>query len=69
MDVPAELRITITDVTRAGFCARGARRWFEANGIDFRTFVRDGIAAADLMAVGDALAERVVAGRLGRSGG
>lgn len=69
MDVPADIRITITDVSRAGFCARGARRWFETNGIDFRAFVKDGIAAADLIATGDVLAERVVAGRLGRGHG
>ena len=66
MDVPADLRITITDVSRAGYCARGARRWFEAHGIDFRAFLADGIPAIELLAKGDGLAERVVAKRLER---
>jgi hypothetical protein len=69
VDVPADLRITITDVRRAGYCASGARRWFEANGFDFRAFLKDGIPAPDLLATGDALAQRAVAAGLERSHG
>lgn len=61
-----ELIITITDVRRAGICTRGARRWFEGNGFDFRQFVADGMPASELLETGDAYAERVVALRCRR---
>lgn len=54
------MRITITDVRRAGYCPSGARRWAGANGIDFRAFLKDGIEDAELLATGDAMAMRVV---------
>lgn len=53
--------ITFDDLARAGYCASGARRWFEANNLDFRDFIANGIDADVLLATGDALAERVVA--------
>jgi hypothetical protein len=56
-----DLTITMTDVARAGYCARGARRWFEQHGIDFRSFLKDGIPASELLEKGDGLAVRVVA--------
>lgn len=28
-------RITIQDIRRAGYCTRGARRWYSDNGLDF----------------------------------
>lgn len=52
--------ITIADVRRAGHCTLGARRWFEAHGIDFATFLKDGIEAEVFITKGDALAARVV---------
>jgi DNA-binding LacI/PurR family transcriptional regulator len=60
VDAP-DLTVTITDLARAGYCARGARRWFEGNGLDFRAFLKDGIPASALLATGDAMAERAVA--------
>lgn len=54
------LIIRATDIAAAGYCASGARRWFEAHGLDFRAFVKEGIPAEDLLATGDAMAERVV---------
>jgi len=58
---PAQGRIvTITDCRRAGFCARGSRRWFEDRGFDFRAFCREGIEAEVLWATGDAYARAVV---------
>lgn len=53
-------RVTIGDVTAAGYCVRGARDWFLQHGIDWRAFVRDGIDETELLATGDALAERVI---------
>jgi hypothetical protein len=52
--------ITITDIRAAGHCARGARRWFEEHGIDFRRVVREGIPASELLATGDAIGIQVV---------
>ena len=66
MDVPAGLIITIGDISAAGYCARGARRWFEGYGHNFRDIVKNGITAENLLATGDAHAERVVAARLAR---
>jgi hypothetical protein len=69
VDAPADLRITITDISRAGYCPSGARRWFDSYGLDFRAFLRDGISAGDFLATGDALAERVVQMKLERRRG
>lgn len=54
------MRVTMTDVRLAGHCAKGARSWFKDHGLDFRAFLRDGIEADELIAKGDALAQRVV---------
>jgi hypothetical protein len=54
------MRITMTDVQLAGHCAHGARAWFRAHGLDFRSFLREGIEAEVLVEKGDALAKRVV---------
>lgn len=47
-------RITIDDFRACGVCPK-ARRWFERNGLDWRAFVRNGIEADELRAVGDNL--------------
>lgn len=46
-------KITITDLRRAGHCASGIRRWFEAQGLDFRDFLKNGIDEETLRATGD----------------
>lgn len=46
---------------RAGFCRGGARRWFDAHGLDWRDFVRNGIAAETLEATRDGMALALVA--------
>jgi hypothetical protein len=66
VDVPADLVITITDVRRAGYCASGAKRWFTDNGFDFRDVLKNGVSAEAMLATGDAMALRVVAGVLRR---
>lgn len=53
-------KITITDVRRAGHCVTGARAWFERHGLDFRDFIKSGIAEETFLASGDALAVAVV---------
>lgn len=64
MDVPPDLRITISDIRRAGFCVKGARGWLEGYGFDFRDFLKNGAPAADILATGDGQAEQVVAMKL-----
>lgn len=65
MDIPADLLIRVDDIRRAGYCATGIRRWFEVQDLDFREFLKNGILATALCASGDAMAERVVALKLG----
>lgn len=52
--------ITIDDVRKAGICVAGARRWFNQHGIPFNQFIKDGIDADELIALGDDMARRVV---------
>jgi hypothetical protein len=66
VDAPPDLVITITDVRRAGYCASGAKRWFTDHGFDFRDVLKNGVSAEAMLATGDAMAERVVAGALRR---
>ena len=54
------MRVTMTDVQLAGHCAQGAWRWFRAHGLDFRSFLREGIDAEEFVTKGDALSKRVV---------
>ena len=46
---------------RRGFCRGKSREWFRAHGLDWRDFVRHGIAAETLEATGDGLALALVA--------
>lgn len=52
--------VTISDVRKSGHCASGAREFFEAQGLDFRAFLRDGVKASTLLETGDARALQVV---------
>lgn len=60
MAAPANLRITITDVRRLGFCPAGIKALFEERGVRFAKFLKNGIAADEFLAKGGAHAERVV---------
>lgn len=44
-----------------GFCARGARLWADAHGMDWSRFVQHGVPAEQLEATGDAMALRLAA--------
>lgn len=65
----AEPRITLDDVLKAGHCVKGAKEWFLGKGFDWKTVVREGVPEADLLATGDALAERVIASKRARQDG
>jgi hypothetical protein len=64
VDIPPGLRITVTDARRIGYCARGMKTWARPHGLDFASFLKNGIPAEDLLATGDAFAERIVAAKL-----
>jgi hypothetical protein len=46
-------RVTVTELRRAGHCASGIRRWFEAHDLDFRDFLKNGIEEETLRQTGD----------------
>jgi hypothetical protein len=49
------------DVRAAGFCLnQGARRWCVRHGVDFRRLMREGIPAAELAHIDDALLRKVI---------
>lgn len=54
------MRIEFRDVAATGLCVRGARRFFDAHGLDFKAFVRDGIDESELEGIDDANKDRVV---------
>lgn len=59
------MRITINDVRRAGHCVQGVRSWFDMHGLNFQTFLVEGIEETDFLATKDALAEQVIAHKNG----
>lgn len=46
--------------TRPGFCRDKSKAWAKRHGLDFRDFVRNGIEAEKLEAIGDAFAIALV---------
>lgn len=68
MEIPPRLKITMTDITRAGHCGRGTKTWFANQGLDFRDFLKNGITARKLAAKGDGLALQVIARKLADRG-
>ena len=62
------MRITITDVRRAGLCVAGASNWFVRHGFsrdEFREFLRDGLCADELRARGDGMVDLVLSRKTG----
>lgn len=53
-------RLTVQDCLAAGYCVSGQRRFFAQHGIDYRAFVRDGIAVEDLAHIEDADLARAI---------
>lgn len=52
-------RINPEDVQRAGYCLAGSKKWFERHEIDFRTFIREGVAV-DKLPADDAMVQHVL---------
>lgn len=64
-----DMVITVKDVTSIGHCVRGTRRWFEAHGYDFRSVVKNGVPAKEILLTNDAHAIAVVRAKLARMDG
>lgn len=56
-----EARVTMAHIRACRLCAGGTRQFFARYGLDWSSFLRDGIPADKLAATGDALADGVVA--------
>lgn len=52
------IRVYPADAVRAGNCMTGSREWAKAHGLDFRTFMREGLPVEDLRALECPLADR-----------
>lgn len=52
--------IFINDFRQSGYCVEGIRQWFEERDLDFRDFVRNGMAADIFLAEGDALVNKTI---------
>lgn len=59
MSGDAPVLVTMRHVRAARMCSRGARRFFERYGLDWSTFLREGLPAETIEATGDAMALRV----------
>ena len=59
-EVGDDLIITMDDCIKAGHCPSGVRRWFNAQGLDFRTHLTAGTPASVMLATGDGQGAQVV---------
>jgi len=59
-EVSSEPRVYVRHLRGAKRCASGSRNWWKKHNLDWRDFVKNGIAAETLIATGDPLALEVV---------
>lgn len=48
--------VKMEHVRRLGYCSSGVRAFFERNGLDYPSFLREGISAERLAETGDGMA-------------
>lgn len=60
------LIVRMADIRAARMCSSGARDFFARHGLDWPSFLKDGIPAEDLIATGDAMAAQLVEVARGR---
>lgn len=53
-------KVTFADARRVGFCAKGQRLWFEARGLNYLDFVRNGIDVEKIRALHDGYADLLI---------
>lgn len=56
-----DVTVTVRHVRKAALCMSGARNWFDSYGLSWSDFLENGISAARLDTLGDALADKVSA--------
>ena len=59
-DEQLDFTIRMKDCQRAGHCPLGVRKWFGAQGLDFRAFLKDGIPAKTMWDTEDGQGRQVV---------
>lgn len=59
-EVSSEPRVYMRHVRQAKRCSSGTRNWWAKHGLDWRDFVKNGIAGEVLVATGDPMALEVV---------
>jgi len=52
--------ITMADLRRIGHCPPGVKSWFDAQGLDFRAFLKNGITVEEFLSTGDGIAKEAV---------
>lgn len=60
MDAPIEVTVKMDDVRAAHQCSRGARTFCERHGIDWSTFLKEGVSSVRLEEIGDAMGLQAV---------
>lgn len=58
--------VKLEDMRALRFCSRGARDFFQHHGMDWATFIKEGLPAEQFEATGDAMALKVVEVARGR---
>ena len=51
--------VRMCHIRKAVMCSRGSRAFFKKHGLDWSTFLKEGIPAEELEATGDAMAIKV----------
>lgn len=60
MTQASEAPIRSRELVQCGMCTEGQKRWFREHDLDFRSFLKNGIAADILLTTGDGLAVKAV---------
>ena len=60
MTLKENLLITVAHMRELHYCVYGTKKCAKRHNLDWRKFVREGIPAKDLLATGDAMAEKIV---------
>lgn len=50
-----DIIVNVTHLRAARFCSRGARTWFNHHGLDYATFISQGLPVELIEGTGDAL--------------
>lgn len=61
-----EFRVTMADVRAAKMCSKGARAFFARHDLDWRDFLKNGIAVETLEEINDAMSNKVIEVARGR---